>query len=349
MRTGYQRAAAGVVSCILVGGALSVAALHSKDSVPGPSGENPPVLLTAPQKMPDPGAIAGPDSRYLSLTARERYALTVGPSTRLKLIQYVVEEGDSLWSIAAASDTDTATLTGLNPRLDGDLLQPGQTLRVVPGFHGVSHTLEEGDTLADLADTYGTTVEQIRTANGLSSVSDGALQIGDTVFIPGARPVTRNLVVSRGDFVRPDPPANSSSAPAAPAARQAAAVARPAASGTAWRWPIVGGLITTEFTRAHSGLDIAVPSGTKAYAVRSGKVVFAGWDGGYGYCVILDHGDGIKTRYAHASSILVKVGQQVAQGDAVILVGSTGHSTGPHLHFEVIVDGVCLNPHNYLP
>jgi murein DD-endopeptidase MepM/ murein hydrolase activator NlpD len=316
--------------------------------------------------MPGPELVIGPDSRYLSLTARERYEAAVpAPVARLRLVQRVVQDGDSLWSIAAANNTDTATLLGLNPRVDTDLLQPGQTLRVVPDFHGAGYTVQSGDTLVDIADTYAITVDQIVTANSLAP--DAVLQIDDFLLLPGARPtVPRNMVVSRGDFVRPEAPAAPTQRPSVPAAAAAPAAnptaqptAQPAAQPAApartdsstggWRWPIAGGLITTEFTHAHSGIDIAVPSGTRAYAVRGGTVTFAGWDGGYGYCVIVDHGDGVKTRYAHASSILVRVGQNVARGDAVILVGSTGHSTGPHLHFEVIVNGVCQNPRNYLP
>jgi murein DD-endopeptidase MepM/ murein hydrolase activator NlpD len=100
--------------------------------------------------------------------------------------------------------------------------------------------------------------------------------------------------------------------------------------------------------RMHEGIDIAASSGTPIRAAAAGTVIHAGWLGGYGNLVVLDHGDGLATAYAHASAILVGVGQQVAQGETVSLVGSTGNSSGPHLHFEVRVNGAAVDPLLYL-
>lgn len=98
----------------------------------------------------------------------------------------------------------------------------------------------------------------------------------------------------------------------------------------------------------HKGIDWGVPVGTACRASRAGTVVSAGWSGGYGYCVVIDHGDGVRTRYAHLSSIQVSNGQYVNQGEVIALTGNTGDSTGPHVHFEIIVNGTALNPANYL-
>lgn len=98
----------------------------------------------------------------------------------------------------------------------------------------------------------------------------------------------------------------------------------------------------------HKGIDWGVPVGTACRASRAGTVVSAGWSGGYGYCVVIDHGDGVRTRYAHLSSIQVSNGQYVNQGDVIALTGNTGDSTGPHVHFEIIVNGTAVNPANYL-
>ncbi|MCL2080512.1 MAG: peptidoglycan DD-metalloendopeptidase family protein [Oscillospiraceae bacterium] len=96
--------------------------------------------------------------------------------------------------------------------------------------------------------------------------------------------------------------------------------------------------------RFHSGVDLAAPTGSPILAANSGTVLKAEWNGGYGNCVVIDHGGGVATLYAHASRILVKKGQNVTKGDRIALIGSTGTSTGPHLHFEVLIDGKTENP-----
>ena len=98
----------------------------------------------------------------------------------------------------------------------------------------------------------------------------------------------------------------------------------------------------------HEGIDIAVPSGTAVAAAASGVVIYAGWMGGYGNLVLIDHGGGIATAYGHNSTIVVGNGSSVSQGQTVALSGSTGNSTGPHVHFEVRVNGSPSDPFGYL-
>ncbi len=106
--------------------------------------------------------------------------------------------------------------------------------------------------------------------------------------------------------------------------------------------------ISVNGNRFHGGADFAADAGTRVVAARSGVVTRAGWWGTYGYVVVLDHGDGSETRYAHLSAIYVPVGATVRQGDGVGAVGSTGASTGPHLHFEIRLDGTAVDPMPYL-
>jgi murein DD-endopeptidase MepM/ murein hydrolase activator NlpD len=123
------------------------------------------------------------------------------------------------------------------------------------------------------------------------------------------------------------------------------------ASAAGLIWPCDGVVVSgfgMRWGRMHEGIDIDCVYGTPNRAAAAGTVIYAGWLGGYGNLVVVDHGNGLSTAYAHASAILVSVGQSVSQGETVSLVGSTGHSTGPHLHFEVRVNGVAVDPLLYL-
>lgn len=127
--------------------------------------------------------------------------------------------------------------------------------------------------------------------------------------------------------------------------------------GASYLWPVRGRIssafgwrnISVAGNRFHGGIDIAAPNGTPVAAARGGVIARSGWVGAYGYMVAIDHGDGWETRYAHLSRIDVREGERVAQGAVIGLVGSTGASTGPHLHFEVRHDGRALDPLAYLP
>lgn len=99
--------------------------------------------------------------------------------------------------------------------------------------------------------------------------------------------------------------------------------------------------------RRHQGIDFSAPAGTPIYAVSAGKVIYSGWESGYGKTLLIEHRPGFRTRYAHCRQLLAYAGQRVRSGSLIARVGSTGHSTGPHLHFEVIVDGVHRNPLRY--
>ena len=116
-------------------------------------------------------------------------------------------------------------------------------------------------------------------------------------------------------------------------------------------WPVQGP-VTSPFGwrwgRMHEGIDIGVPYGTPIHAAASGTIIYCGWESGYGNLTVIDHGNNLATAYGHQSSIAVSCGQQVTQGQVIGYVGSTGHSTGPHLHFEVRVNGNPVDPMGYL-
>lgn len=125
-------------------------------------------------------------------------------------------------------------------------------------------------------------------------------------------------------------------------------------------WPTTSTYITSEFgyrapgetsgigTTNHAGIDIGVSTGSKVYAAAAGTITLAGWNGGYGKCVIISHGDGMVTIYAHLSAVKVRTGQKVNQGKIIALSGNTGNSTGPHLHFQVNINGMPVDPMKYM-
>ncbi|MGE5675738.1 MAG: peptidoglycan DD-metalloendopeptidase family protein [Mycobacterium leprae] len=282
-----------------------------------------PMRTVAEEPVAQVGGAQSP--AYMPIDRRLARKRANNTASGYQIAPYTVNGGDTLSEIAQTYNTDITAVLSINPDLDPDYIRPGDVIRLVPNLHGLVYRIEAGDTLDLIAKIYGVNLREIETANALRD--DSILQVGDSLFLPGARAASPP---SRGGYIR----------------RSAAGAAGP--TGT-WHWPISGGLFTTEFSDHHAGLDIAVPTGTTAVAAAAGRVTFAGWDGGYGYCVIVDHGNGVQTRYAHASVLLVKAGQTVDAADPVIKVGSTGNSTGPHLHFEVLVNGVPDNPRHYLP
>lgn len=258
---------------------------------------------------------------------------------RTEITYYEVQEGDTVWGIANKFGLKPETVEWANSlELNPDLLRVGQRL-VIPPVDGVIHMVEPGDTLARLARKYKVKPEDIVAykPNGLKSVDD-PLPVGKQLIIPGGiKP-----------FVRPVVRAYSGPIP------------KGAKRGTGnFVWPATGRL-TSLFgqivcspmygCRPHMGIDIANVIGTPVVASDSGYVVFAGWDRtGYGKMVMINHGNGFTTVYAHMSAIFVKKGQSVARGQRIGSIGRTGNVTGSHLHFEIRQHGRQRNPLGFLP
>ncbi len=251
---------------------------------------------------------------------------------------YEVQQGDTVSSIAKKYGISINTVLWANDLTARSVLRLGQKLTILP-VSGVLHTVKRGETLGAIAKKYGSDVEKILAANRVASASQ--IQIGEDLVIPEGRPP----VVTR------------TPAPAAPPRLgdvrdvfkpPAEAPPGQAADGADLVWPTDQKRINQYFKVRHAGLDINGNLTNATYAVDAGIVTFSGWNsGGYGNMILIDHGNGMVTRYAHHSKLYVKAGDQVLKGQTIGMVGSTGRSTGPHLHFEIYVNGKRVNPLTY--
>jgi len=205
------------------------------------------------------------------------------------------------------------------------------TLKILPTT-GLIHKIVRGDNLSAIAKKYQSDVDKIIEFNKLASVSD--IKIGQELIIPdGVLPRATATQVARQTRV-----INTS----------VTGKAEVINTGTKLLWPTSAKRISQYYSWRHSGLDIAGPVGTPIYAAEDGVVETAGWNrGGYGYYIIINHGNGIRTLYAHASKLYVVSGQKVTRGQTIMAMGSTGRSTGSHLHFEVRANGF-RNPLSYI-
>lgn len=246
-------------------------------------------------------------------------AESVVPPPRTAILTYHIQPGDSLWSIAASFDLDVDTLRWSNPEIaqNPDLLSLGQELLILP-VCGAYVTVQPGDTVARLAERWGVAPADISNYP-LNNLAEGE------ELRPGAR-----LVIPHG--------------------RQEIALAPPGpATGFTYAWPIRG-VVTQRYWAGHRAVDLGAPYGAKVYAARAGRCLSATWsEVGYGYLVIVDHDDGSRAYYSHLKGAWVQPGDWVGRGDLVGEVGSTGNSTGPHVHFEIRIGGVPQNPLDFLP
>lgn len=284
-------------------------------------------------EIDEPGDIGG---LALGGTAVTKPSIIPGAQVgaeRKEIIVYLVQVGDTIGGIAEAFGLNINTVLWENNLSFRSYIRPGDSLRILP-VDGISHEVRRGDTLAKIAKTYEGDLTRVIEFNKLADASD--ITIGQKIVIPGGK---KPVPIYRA------PPTRS----------RLADIAAPLPSifvpaGQLYVWPTTVRRITQYFTWRHAGVDIAGPTGTPLVAARAGQVVSAkcGWNGGYGCHVILDHGDGVRTMYAHASRLYVDVGETVAQGQAIAGMGSTGRSTGNHIHFEVRVNGARANPLKYV-
>jgi murein DD-endopeptidase MepM/ murein hydrolase activator NlpD len=253
-----------------------------------------------------------------------------GIGGRDRIEKYVVRAGDTLLGIAERFGLKLTTILWENRLTERSPIRIGQTLTILP-TDGVSYRIGRGDTAAKLASRFRAVANDIVAFNHL----ENGLVVGQTIVIPGGRPPATVAVT---------PPKPSLNIPVVQITPP-----KPAANSGRLLWPTTSRRLSQYYSWRHTGLDLPNSKGTPIYAAEDGIVEAAGWNrGGYGYYVIVDHGGGIKTLYAHNSKLKVAVGDRVTRGQLIADMGSTGRSTGSHLHFEVRVNGRRVNPLLYI-
>lgn len=278
-----------------------------------------------PGRSVNPWDIPSPSSVLSAATLEPHTTTLVSEKVRDKNIEYTVQPGDTVSTIAEKFGVSADSISWQND-LTADRIKVGQVLEILP-VSGISHKVKKGDTIYSIAKKYDVDSQQIVNFPFNTYTNDETFQlaIGQVVIVP--------------DGIMPSPVRR------APRVRQLTPDAGTVVASGNFVWP-TSGQLSQRYVWYHRGLDIANRAAPNVLAADSGTVVAAGWLDGYGYGnrVIVDHGNGYRTLYAHLSSVYVVSGQTISRGSSIGKMGCTGRCSGTHLHFEVIRNGVFLNP-----
>ncbi len=261
--------------------------------------------------------------------ARDNISTIVSIKPRDKVISYTIREGDTLSSIAKRFGITVNTIKWAND-MKNETIQPGKIIKIPP-VTGIVHKVKSGETIYSIAKKYHTSAQNIINFpfNEFANDDTFTLKTGQTLYVPNGVIIKKRAPVN---YVNP----------------LFASVQAGVHGTSSFIWPTTG-IITQYATWYHMAIDIANPSAPPILAADTGTVVYAGCIGyGYGCHVIIDHGNGYKTLYAHLSKIYVSPGQGVNKGVQIGRMGSTGRSTGTHLHFEIRYNNQRLNPLRFL-
>lgn len=336
-------------------------------------GGDPPPTDAAPAADAPPADASAPATAAAPASDAAAPPATTAP---VALKTYTVQAGDTMYSIAKKHAVSVDAVLWANNLTDANVLKAGQQLTIPPAT-GKLVIAKDGDTLDSLATTYSVSKAGIAAVNGLTE--DATLKAGQRLLIPvttkvtdPALPPTTLTAASSSDPVPIAPSDAGTGSPTPPQMSMVGALLQtpsilsstgaPTVTVTNKKvpklaWPITPNPpktgVSQGFRPGHTGIDIYGPIGTPIMAAAAGTVKMAEKDptgfSGYGWIVIIDHGDGISTWYAHCSGFNVKAGDKVKAGDTIAVVGVTGRVTGPHLHFELRIGATAVDPRLALP
>lgn len=283
--------------------------------------------------------VGGPDPRFTTafepfpagplISGSQDTRTNISEKPRDKIEEYMVEDGDTLSSIAQKYGISQDSIKWENDLQNKNQIKPGQTLRILP-VSGVSHKVKSGDTLESVAKKYLANQQAILDFPFNDVPDDFSLKIAQVLIIPdGSPPELPVPKRAQPQYLASGPQSPSFVAP----------------GGAQFIWP-AGGSLTQYFSWYHPGDDIANRAAPGIAASDGGTIIVAGWpdSSGYGNRVVIDHGNGYQSLYAHMANVYVSVGETVSRGQLIGQMGSTGRSTGIHLHFEIHYKGIALNP-----
>jgi hypothetical protein len=323
--------------------ALSPAAVGSSES-------SSPIALSAPPLGDAPVVLPEFDADgHIQAISRQTTLLTIIPTRpREDVISYTVTSGDSIFSIAKNFNIKPETLLWANYdqlKDNPDLLSLDMELKVPP-VDGVYYSWLLGDTVEGVANKFKAKAQDILNWPGNNmDLTNPHMEAGEMVLVPGGQ---REFVT----WIVPTIPRERAGVSRSVYGAGACSGSYEGAYGSGFfTWPSANRVLSgNDYWPGHLAIDIAAAVGDGVFAADSGVVVFAGWaTGGYGYMVMIDHGNGYQTVYAHMSKVTAYCGQSVNQGTYIGAAGSTGNSTGAHLHFEVRYLGGFVNPWSVLP
>jgi len=284
------------------------------------------------QELPggqNPWQLAAPSAVLSAATENPDISTFVSDKPRDKVYDYTVKEGDTISSIAQTYGISQDTIVWQNNLPKKATLKAGQKLQILP-VTGVSHTVQKGETIYSIAKKYQAEAQPIVDFPFNTFMNDEtfALAVGQTLIVP--------------EGIKPQ------EIPASIARREVPIAGAVTGSG-AFVWP-TSGRITQSYSWYHGAIDIANSSSPDILAADSGVIMVAGWpdNSGYGNRVVIDHGNGYRTLYGHLVQYYVQPGDKVSKGQAIGKMGTTGRSTGIHLHFEVRAGNSRLNPFDFL-
>ena len=267
-------------------------------------------------------------------------------------VTYTIQAGDTPSGVAKKNDVSYSDFKAMNPDCETKFLigqqvyiaksEPFATVKVIRKETYKVETMYETETVNDNSKSISySKVKQ----NGVKGVTEVTANME---YVNGVK--TKETVLSTKVLQQVVNQKIVKGTKMPTAAKVTATTGGSSISGLKFIWPVAGGYISSPYggARRHGGIDIAAPRGTAIYASEDGTVSLARWNGSYGNCVIINHGNGVQTLYGHSSKLLVKAGQSVKKGDVIALVGSTGRSTGNHCHFEIHRGGSRINPAPYI-